>query len=114
MSLTTIALLIFVATAMGGVVALLPILKGGKPARIVVVAHGLFAAIGVIVLIYAYLNNSPAVLYSLIAYVVAALGGYYLLYKDLTGKEIPKSLSFIHAGTAAIGTVLLLFVVLGL
>ena len=96
------------ATAGGGMVALAKVLKGEKPARAVVLLHGLFAAVVVVLLALDYYNGNSAVGLSLVLYIAAAVGGYYLLFKDLTGKVIPKGMAVGHALIAVASTVILL------
>ena len=82
-----------------------------KPA---VVAHALFVATALVLLIIFVVNNpnnSPTV--SLILFVVAALGGFALVYNDLVRKKPgPKGLVVVHALVAVTAFVLLLVFVL--
>jgi hypothetical protein len=87
-----------------------PVPSTPKP---VVLAHGLFAAIALVLLIFYAVNNPgnyPMV--SLIIFVIAALGGFILLYNDLKKKPGPGSLVIIHALAAVAAFVLLLAFVL--
>lgn len=82
-----------------------------KPA---VVAHGLFGATALVLLIVYMINNPenyPQI--SLILFVVAALGGFILVYNDLAKKSPgPKGLVVVHALVAVTAFVLLLAFVL--
>ncbi len=84
----------------------------GKPStpKGVVVAHGLFVASGLVALIVYMINNPdnyPKV--SLILFVIAALGGFYLLYNDLGKKKPgPTGVVILHALLAVSAFVLLL------
>lgn len=98
-------------TAGGGMVALLSVMKSEKPPRIVVVLHGVFASAAVVLLAIAYLNGNDGLVTSLIIYGLAAVGGYYLLFKDLKSPAIPKGPAIAHALLAVAGTVVLLFTV---
>jgi len=94
--------------AVSGTAAMLKVLKGELPANLVVILHGAFAAAGLIALAVVYFNGNAGVGTSLILYVAAALGGYYLLFKHFKAKAIPKAVSFLHAGTAVVATLILL------
>ena len=73
----------------------------------VAIIHGLFAALGLVLLIIYCIGNTPAPIESLVIFCIAALGGFVLFYKDLTGK-IPKWLAVVHGLAAVTGYVLLL------
>jgi hypothetical protein len=82
-----------------------------KPAtnKVVVAAHGLFAATGLVLLIYYMMNNQdnyPKI--SLILFVVAALGGFVLFINDMRKKPGPFSIVVVHALVAVTAFVLLL------
>lgn len=100
-------------TAVLGLLALMKVLKGERPARAVVFGHGLFAVSVVVMLVVLVLQGDTGVKTSLILYIAAATGGYYLLFKDLKGKEIPKSIALLHAGIASIATVIFVAFVVG-
>lgn len=82
-----------------------------KPA---VIIHGLLGATALVLLIVYMLNNPdnyPKV--ALILFVVAALGGFVLVYNDLGKKKPgPKGLVAVHALIAVTAFVLLLAFVL--
>jgi hypothetical protein len=102
------------AAVMGLIVATAIFTKKPATPKPVVIAHGLFGATGLILLIYYMMSNPdnyPKV--SLILFVVAALGGFVLVYNDLGKKKPgPSSLVIIHALVAVTAFVLLLAFVL--
>jgi hypothetical protein len=99
--------------ALGAVMGL--ILAGGifktppstsKPA---LVAHTLFVASALVLFIVYALNNPDYPQLSLILFIVAAFGGFYLVYNDLVKKQPgPKSVVVVHALVAVTAFVLLL------
>jgi hypothetical protein len=56
----------------------------------IVITHGFFATIGIILLIiYAFFHH-PSPLISIILFILATFDGFLLIYKDLTGQTVPK------------------------
>jgi hypothetical protein len=99
--------------ALGAVMGL--ILAGGifksppatsKPA---LVAHTVFVAAALVLFIVYALNNPGYPQLSLILFIVAAFGGFYLVYNDLVKKQPgPKGVVVVHALVAVVAFVLLL------
>lgn len=98
------------AAVMGLVIAVAIFNRKPETPKAAVVAHGLFGATGLVLLIVYAMNNMdnyPQV--SLIIFVIAALGGFILLYNDLGKKKPgPISLVVVHALAAVLAFVLLL------
>jgi hypothetical protein len=97
------------AAVMGIIIA--AAIFGNKPStpKPAVVAHGLFGATALVLLIVFAMNNPmtyPKA--SLILFVIAALGGFLLLFNDLKKKPGPKGVVVIHALVAVTAFVLLL------
>ena len=110
----TIVLLFAVAAAFG-VSLIIPVLQGRTPARALVFTHGGIAALALVLLVVQFFNNPGTVpQWSVILFVVAALGGFVLFAHDLQKKVIPKPLALIHAGAAVIAFLILLFSVINL
>lgn len=98
-----------VAAVIGLIIANAIIAKKPSTPKGAVVAHGLFAATGLGLLIYYVIENterSPKV--SLILFVLAALGGAVLLVRDLQKKPGPVTLVVMHALIAVTAFALLL------
>lgn len=76
-----------------------------------VIAHGIFAASGLVVLIVGGIRSglSGMVLYALILFVVAALGGFVLLTYDLRDRALPTPVVVVH-GLLALTAFLLLLI----
>lgn len=110
MLITTIIL--FALAAILGLVLLIKIFKEEETPKLVVYSHGAAAAIGLILLIVAYMNQGESMLMiSLLVFLVAALGGFVMFGKDITGKKVPKWLAVVHALAAVTGFALLLVAV---
>jgi hypothetical protein len=108
-----IAIIVFATAAVFGLIVLLSVLKNKATPKPAVFIHGLLAATALgIVAYYVIINGKDSPVYSLIVFLVAALGGFVMLARDLTGKSIPKGLAFIHAGAAVIGLLLLVLFVI--
>lgn len=112
MLITTIIL--FGLAAILGLVLITKVLKDRETPKPVVYSHGAAAAAGLVLLILAYINRGGSLLMiSVLLFVVAALGGFILFGRDLTGKGIPKWLAVVHALAAVSGFVLLLIAAFG-
>jgi hypothetical protein len=85
--------------------------KRGKLSLPLAVVHGLFAASGVVVLIIAAVQGQTTTMgnVALGLFIVAALGGLYLIYSHLTSQKLPQAVIGIHAAVAVIAFLLLLF-----
>jgi hypothetical protein len=107
-----VTIVLFVITAMFGVRILMSVLGNNKAPRGVVYSHGVFAATSLVLLIvYAFQSpaNYPKV--SIILFVLAALGGFFMFYHDVKNKQLLKPIPFIHAALAVAGLLALVFFV---
>lgn len=112
MLLTTIIL--FALAAVLGLVLINKVFKEEETPKAVVYSHGGAAALGLILLIIAYMNQGDSMLMtSLLIFVVAALGGFVMFGRDISQQPIPKWLSVVHALAAVAGFILLLIAVFG-
>lgn len=104
-------IILFALAAVLGLIIAAAIFSGKETPKPAVYAHGAVAAVGLVLLIvYALQNpaNYPQV--SLIIFVIAALGGFYLFSNDIRKKPGPKAVVVIHALAAVTAfTLLLLF-----
>lgn len=106
-----IPIVLFAFAALFGVILLSYVLGNKFTPKAITIIHGLFAVLGLVSLIVvAYLTPIKLWL-SVIVFSMAALGGFYLLFKDLTGK-IPKSVAVIHGLLAISGFAILIASVL--
>ena len=105
---------LFALSAILGVYILTTWLSQKDTPKGVIYSHGLGAAIALVLLIiYALQNPAHFPQTSIILFVAAALGGFYLFYSDVIKKKRVMAVAFVHALIAVGGFVtLLLFVFL--
>ena len=103
-----ISIILFAIAALFGLYLLSYILTNKNTPKGVAITHGQIATVGLILLIiYAFLY-SPKPIVSIIIFILAALGGLLLMFKDITGKPIPKWMALGHGITALIGIIVLI------
>jgi hypothetical protein len=106
------AAIVFAVAALGGVTLAVLHFRGRTPPPTpLALLHGLLAATGLVLLIAAALTMpgfGGLALGSLVVFVVAALGGFYLFSYHLRGKALPSPVVLIHGGAAVVGFLLLL------
>lgn len=103
------AIAILGMTAILGMYLLSLILRDKATPKGASLLHGLFAVTGLGLLIYYCCTNDAGPLASIIIFSIAALGGFVLIYKDITGSsKIPKWLAIAHGIAAVAGFILLL------
>jgi hypothetical protein len=98
----------FVLAALLGIYLLSFILTNKNTPKGVAITHGILASIAMILLILYPFFYSPAPLTSIILFLFALVGGLTLIYRDLTGKTLPKWLALGHGITAVIGLLMLI------
>jgi len=107
-----LAIALFAVSAVLGLTILVKWLTKKDASKGVIYSHGIVAAVALVLLIvYAVQNpgNFPKI--SIILFVVAALGGFYMFLRDLKKKTSPMAIAFTHALLAVGGFVALLFFV---
>jgi hypothetical protein len=101
------AVALFAIAALLGVYMVLRVLRGALPPWPAAIFHGLFAATGLLVLLYAtFLAGTPqpqTVVIAAIILVIAALGGFVLVSYHLRKQVPPKALAVVHALLAVAG-----------
>jgi len=101
---------IFGLAAIFGIIILKNWLTSAHTSRTTVYVHGLFAAIGLGILVYYFSSNQTSnARMALILLGIAAIGGFYMFFRDLKGKFSPTWLAVIHALLAVTGVGFLLF-----
>lgn len=112
--LLKIAIALFIIGAIFGLIVLTHVLKNQTTPKPMVLFHGLFVATGLVLVLIAFLTQQSDKLLgiSLGLFLIAALGGFTLLFTDLSHKPIPKWLAVIHPLVAATGLVTLIVYVL--
>lgn len=99
---------LFALAAILGMTLLSYVLKDKETPKGVMIVHGLFAAVALVLLLLYVFNNTPGPLESAVLFVIAALGGFILVARDITGKKIPKWLAVTHGVIAVAGFIFLI------
>lgn len=112
--LLKIAIALFIIGAIFGLIVLTAILRNQPTPKPVVLFHGLFVATALVLVLIAFFTGQQdkLLLISLGLFVIAAIGGFTMLFTDLLNKPIPKWLAIIHPLVAASGLVVLIVYVL--
>ena len=101
------SIVLFVLAALVGIYLATRVFKGVLPPVGGAVFHGIFAASGLLLLLYAaFFTGAPAsqtVTIAAILLVVAALGGFVAASFHMRAKVPPKALAAIHALVAVAG-----------
>ena len=104
---------LFAIAAIIGILILKNWLTSAETGRETVYAHGIFAALGLVLLIVAALQaGNNKLMTSVILFVIAAIGGFYMFIRDLKGKFSPTAVAIIHALLAVAGFLFLVFYVI--
>jgi hypothetical protein len=108
--LVIISIVLFALAALGGI-TIVVLYKRGKLLLPLALVHGAFAASGLVVLMIAAAQGQTTTVgnVALALFVVAALGGFYLIYSHLTKRNLPQAVIGIHAAVAVTSFLLLLF-----
>lgn len=113
MMLTVIIL--FALAAVGGLVLTWMHLQNGDAPLLFAGGHGVLAATGLVLLLWTVLQaGASGMLWTAtILFILAALGGFFLIVKHLRGESLSPGLMYGHGGTAVVAFVLLLIGYLG-
>lgn len=103
-----ISILIFALTALLGVYLLTFVLQKKETPKGIAFTHGPLGAVGILILLIYSIIFTPKPMVSLIIFIIAALGGFVLIYRDLTGKSLPRWLAIVHGSIAIIGFISLI------
>jgi hypothetical protein len=98
----------FALAALLGLYLLTFVLKGKETPKAIVFTHGPMAVIGVVLILVYMSKGGPQPTESLVLFVLAALGGLFMFYRDISNKPIPKFLAVGHGLLAVGGFVMLL------
>lgn len=103
------AIALFALSAALGLAILIKWLTKKDASRSVIYSHGIVAALALVLLVvYAIQNPANFPKASIILFVIAALGGFYMLFNDLRKKASPMAIAFVHALLAVGGFIMLL------
>ena len=112
-----VVIVLFAIAAVGGLVMAAVRITGNRyPPAWLAMLHGLLAAAGLTLLLYAqFTNGLPRyALWALILLVIAAIGGLFLNLAFQEKRELlPKPVVYIHALIAVIGFILLIVAAFG-
>lgn len=101
---------LFALAAIIGILIFKNWLTAAHTSRTVVYLHGIFAATALVLLIVFMLRSGAKLLQiSVVLFVIAALGGLYMFFRDLKGKFSPVWLAAIHGLLAVAGFLVLIF-----
>jgi len=103
------ALGFFLLAVVLGLYLLSLVLRSKQIPKAAAMIHGFFAVAGLILLMVYPFYHTPAPILSLILFVLAALGGFTMAYKSISGKPVPAWMAMGH-GTLAIIAVATLIV----
>lgn len=110
MNLLYVTIIAFAIAAVLGVAILIKWLSKKDVSKGVIYSHGIFAALALGLLIaFAVGNGENFPKTALILFIIAAVGGFYMFFRDLQKKMSPYSIAFVHALLAVAGFVSLLF-----
>jgi hypothetical protein len=102
-----VSLALFAVAALFGVYMIVRVFKGAPPPWPAAILHGLFAATGLVLLLYAaFASGAPAPMLVMVAaglLLIAALGGFALISFHLRKQAPPRALAGIHAFVAVSG-----------
>lgn len=101
----------FAMAAIFGSMLLTYVLRNRKPPRMNLYLHGLFAIVGLLLLLFYTFRNDPGPVECAVLFVIAALGGLTMALRDFSGKSIPKWLAVVHGMIAVSGFFVLLIYV---
>lgn len=102
------SILLFMAAALLGLTLLLYVLKNKNTPKALVLSHGFFATLGLVILVIYALKYDSDLLSVAFIFVLAAIGGFTLAIRDLLGLSVPKWLAVGHGVIAMMGVILLL------
>jgi hypothetical protein len=110
--LVTWAAILLAIAALGGAALATLHFRGRSPLPVsLVLLHGSFAASGLALLVIAAVvrpDFGGLALASLVIFLIAALGGFYLVSYQLRDGALPSAVVLIHGGAAAVAFLLLL------
>jgi hypothetical protein len=104
-----LAIALFAVAAVLGLVILVSWLQKKNASRAVVYSHGIVAAAALLLVVFFSIQNTenfPKL--SLTLFIISAIAGFYMFFRDLNHKMSPMVLAFVHALVAVAGFISLL------
>jgi hypothetical protein len=111
----TLPAILFALAALGGVFMASLVFRGRPhPPMGIAIVHGLAAAAGLVVLLFAVMGGQAPGLAkgALVLFVLAALGGFALFAMHLQRKALPRPVVAVHGLVAVVAFALLLVAIL--
>lgn len=102
------AIALFALAAIFGMLLLSYILRSKETPKGLSLMHGVFAVVGLVLLIIYTTQNRPGPVESVVLFAIAALGGIIVFARDIMNKKVPKWLAVVHGLVAVSGFVFLL------
>jgi sugar phosphate permease len=99
---------LFALGAIIGIYLLSLVLQDKETPKAAAFVHGIFVVAAVVMLVVYVTKHTPSPVESLVLFALAAVGGLVLIYRDLTGKKLPKWLAIGHGLMAVAGFAFLL------
>jgi len=99
---------LFSLGAIIGMYLLALVLQNKQTPRFLAFVHGAFVATALGLLIYYAVEHRPQPIESIVLFVIAAVGGFTLIVRDITGRSLPKWLAVLHGLVAVTGFIFLL------
>jgi hypothetical protein len=108
-----VIIILFALAAVFGILILKNWILSTDTSRTTVYTHGIFAALALVLLVFYFIKNQQDNLKtSFILFVLAAIVGFYMFYKDLKGVFSPTWLGVVHGLVAVAGFIFLLLLVI--
>lgn len=99
---------IIAAAALIGIYLLSLVLRKKETRKGLAIVHGPLAVIGLIGLIlFSIQNRESRYVTSIVLFTLAAIGGFFLIYKDLSGVRVSRPIATAHGLLAAVALILM-------
>lgn len=108
MELIYVAIALFSITAVLGLYLLVLVLQNKETPKGVAMGHGLLATTALVLVIIHTVKTGADLIQIIVLFAIAALGGFVLFARDITGKSLPKPLAVTHGLLAVSAFVFLL------
>jgi hypothetical protein len=102
------AIVFFILAALLGLYLLTFVLENKNTPKGMAFTHGPLAVIGLVILIIYAFSHHPAPIVSIVLFILAAMGGLMLIYRDITGRSVPKWMAMGHGFIALLGLIFLI------
>jgi len=99
----------FILAALLGAYLISFILRNKNTPKGVALVHGPLAVLGFILLFFYLVLYSGHPWVSFIIFFIAAMGGFMLMFRDITGKSLPKWFALTHGIVALCGFIVLIY-----